>query len=469
MALPPEFDEPAGHGLRRLDDAMDRGQAHIFRVMWFMVPPGSVARDVHFQALMASRFLTDIALQALLYGVLISTARNAGSAFDAALVGTAFLLPGVLLGLWGGAIADALPKRVALGGAYLIMAALAFLIPTFFGTDFRSLLLVLFSVRVLHQVSQPSEASAVPLVASQEELASANSFLSLAAAIGEALGKAVIAPIVVRVWGLDPVSVLAGIFFALSASRVVDLRPPRPGPFKGAPRPRQSAFRWLFSEPAAFWMLMLAAMASTINVVLGMLGPQYVKEVLGVDPANALYVFAPAAIGMLLALVLAPLAIRIFRERIVATIGFILVAGSMTALGQVQLLTDRWGELLPFGVPGVGPDVEMAAAISIFLGTGMTLAATAAQTYIGKYVPTEIHGRIFALHGVMKDGMTIGPLLTFGAVAGLVGVDRVLTIAPLFLLGFAFFISSYSSRWRTPAQPEALEASERSEASGEDS
>ena len=106
MALPPEFDQPAGGGFRRIDEAIGRGQARVFRVLWFRVPPGSVAWNVNFQALLASRFLSDIALQALLYGALSAAARGGGRAFDAALIGTAYLLPGVLLGLWGGAVAD---------------------------------------------------------------------------------------------------------------------------------------------------------------------------------------------------------------------------------------------------------------------------------------------------------------------------------------------------------------------------
>src|SRR5690606_32987468 len=87
MALPPQFDEPAGHGLRRLDRVIDRGQHHIFRVLWFRLPPGSVAWNVNFQALLASRFLSDIAIQLLLYGALIASARGGGSAFEAALIG----------------------------------------------------------------------------------------------------------------------------------------------------------------------------------------------------------------------------------------------------------------------------------------------------------------------------------------------------------------------------------------------
>src|SRR5690606_37296134 len=180
MALPPEFDQPGWEGFRRFDGAVSAGQRQAARVLWVLIPPSSIARHPQFQALLASRFLSDFALQALYFAALISTARAGGTALQAALIGIAFLMPGVLLGLFGGAVADALPKRVALAGAYLIMGALCLIMPLAQGTGFTDLLLVLFAVRVLHQVAQPAEAAAAPLVANHEELASANSFLSLA-------------------------------------------------------------------------------------------------------------------------------------------------------------------------------------------------------------------------------------------------------------------------------------------------
>jgi MFS family permease len=468
MTLGPQFDQPAGRALRGMDDALDRGQAHVFRILWFMVPPTSIARDISFQALLASRFLSDIALQALLYATLIATAREGGSSFDAALIGVAFLLPGVVLGLFGGAVADALPKRVALAGAYVVMGVLCFTIPVWIGTDLRAMLLVIFAVRALHQVSQPSEASAVPLVARDEELASANSFLSLASSAGEVIGKALLAPLVVRAWGVNPVTIFAGILFLLSATRVFDFRPVHrsaldeelrldelgrelpPEPAAGEhPRRRSTreAVRWLLAEPGAFWMLMLAAMASTVGVVLGVLGPVYVQKALNVDPANAFYVFAPASVGLIVALLFAPLMIKILRERLTAILGFIIVAGAMAALGLIDQVTER-ASGLTLDIPGVGTKVETAAQISVFLGFGMTIAAAATQTYIGKYVPDEIHGRIFALLGTFKDGLAIPPLLAIGAVAGLVGVEATITFAPVALLILALLVSRYSARWR---------------------
>ncbi len=451
MALGPEFDQPPGRSFRRFDDAVSRGQDRLFRVLWFAVPPGSVARDLHFQALLASRFFADLALQALYYAALIASARSTDSAMQAAAIGVAFLLPGVVLGPWGGAVADAMPKRVALVGAYLAMGALALLVPTTTGTGFIAMLAVLFLVRILHQVSQPAEAAAAPLVASHAELASANSFLSLASSVGEVSGKALLAPAIVRFWGLRPVTIVAGLMFWFSALRVVRFRPDTDNTVFDRQRVRRlgimEAVRWLLDEPGAFWMLLLAAMASTINVVLGTLGPQYVKQVLEVDPTLTFYVFAPASLGVVGGLLIAPIAIRVAGERAVAVAGFTLVSIAMTALGQVDRVSDALGWALLFDIPRVGDEVEMAAAISLVVGTGITVAAAATQTYIGKYVPVAIHGRVFALLGALKDGLAIPQLLILGGAAAAIGVSAVVTLAPLALLLVSYGVAKGSTAW----------------------
>ena len=92
-------------------------------------------------------------------------------------------------------IVEGLPED-ALVVAYLVMGVLCLSLPLWLGFELRGMLAVLFAVRVLHQVSQPSEASAVPMVATHEELASANSFLSLMSSAGEVVGKALLAPLI---------------------------------------------------------------------------------------------------------------------------------------------------------------------------------------------------------------------------------------------------------------------------------
>jgi hypothetical protein len=95
------------------DRLLDRGQHQVFRFLWFFLPDTSIARDLRFQQVMASRFLSDAGQQALAYGALVASARSGGSALDLAIIGSAALLPPALLGLYGGAVADALPTRIA--------------------------------------------------------------------------------------------------------------------------------------------------------------------------------------------------------------------------------------------------------------------------------------------------------------------------------------------------------------------
>ena len=452
MALGPEFDQPPGRSFRRIDDAVSRGQDRLFRVLWFAVPPQSVARNLDFQALLASRFFADMALQSLYYAALIASARAGDQAIQAAVIGVAFLLPGVVLGPWGGAVGTKADKRLALIGAYLTMGLLALLVPLGTGTGFAAMLAVIFLVRVLHQVSQPAEAAAAPMVASHAELASANSFISLSSSAGEVTGKALLAPAVVRFWGLRPITAIAGLMFIFSALRIVKFQPDgeRGARFKRAdirPAGVGEAFRWLLEEPGAFWMLLLAGMASTTNVVLGTLGPQYVKQVLDVDPAFTFYVFAPASLGVVAGLFIAPLAIRLFAERAVALGGFALMSAAMVAMGQASWMADVFGWVLVIPAPGISTEVAMASALSLVVGTGITVAAAATQTYVGKYVPVPIHGRVFAILGALKDGLAIPPLLVLGAISAYTGVGLVITLAPLALIVVALGVARASRSW----------------------
>ncbi len=460
MALPPQFDQPAGDLTKRIDTAIDIGQAKLFRVLWFALPPQSIARNLGFQALLVSRFLSDIALQALLFAALINSAQNQGDEGDAALIGICFLLPGLVLGLWGGAVADALPKRLVLTIAYLLMGSICFILPISFGVNSTSLLMVLLLVRVLHQITQPAEASAAPLVANDEELASANSFLSLSSSAGEVLGKAILAPIFISVWGLNSVTLMAGILFLLSSLRITRFTPNsdvvlnKRNDANQRKKPEQSteatsrsmqfsthqkytsldAVRWLFSEKDTLLMLLLAAMASTVGVVLTILGPKYVISALGVPPEYAFYVFAPASLGVIAGMLIAPKLIHAFSENSVGMLGFLLVALGVSSLGQIEATNNLAQLFLIVDIPRINDQTETAGALSLFIGLGITLAAAATQTYIGKFVPIVIHGRIFALLGVLKDGLAIPQLIAIGILANFIGVENVLTFAPIAIL-----------------------------------
>lgn len=458
----------AGRASRRTDSLIDRGERRVFRVLWFFLPETSIARKLRFQTIMASTFLADAGRDALRYGALVAVARSTGSAMDATLVGVASLLPPAFLGLYGGAIADALPRRAALAAVYALQGALCFVIPAVYGTGFQSVLFLVFAINVLGQISGPGEQSITPLVASDEELASANSLLGLASNVGTVFGTALLAPILLRLIGVQALFAVSGVLLLLASGRILHLQPKRGVERTHWQRPDidvRSIIRWLTDEPAVGTMVIVGVLAGTGSIVLQTLAPQYVQSVLGFDAADTVYVFAPTSLGLALALWAAPPLIRWRGERLSALAGFALTALSLSLLGFVRYDLARVIDpvnpfhLFLFDVAGVhpGPRLRTASALAVPLGFGLALTAMSVQTYINRRVPLARQGRTFALQSTLKNGVAIGPLLLFGATAAVFGVNNVLIATPLLLVALALALVRLSERFGGHAPSTRLE------------
>lgn len=444
----------------RADRALDRGQRHVFRVLWFFLPETSVAKQPRFQQVFASRFFSDAGQQALAYGALIAVVRGSGSAVQAALVGVAMLLPPALLGLYGGAVADALPKRVALAAIYNLQAVLCVVIPLVFGTGLTSVLFLVVAVQALAQVSNPTESAVMPLVASEEQLASATSLVSLASHAGAGFGTGILAPVLVRVFSVNVAFYVAGAMLLIAATRVFDLSPPGEVPpehqLSWRQRPRVNAratVEWLVSQqPAVATMIVVAVLAGTANHVVQTLGPYYVSAVVGVDPADSVYVFAPSSVGLLTALLGGPKLIRWRGERTTALFAMVVTTAMLCLLGLPDVTQPLLDPINPLRLSSLfgahmGAPLRTAGLLAVPLGFGVALTAIAVNTYINRRVPLAYQGRAFALQGVLKNGSAIVPLLTLGAAASAFGVKPVLIASPFVLLLLAASLVQLSRRF----------------------
>jgi MFS family permease len=145
------------------------------------------------------------------------------------------------------------------------------------------------------------------------------------------------------------------------------------------------------------------------------------------------------------ALTFAPPLIHRFGERRVATLGFASASVAIAGLGLVDQIARVLDPIFVFQPAGVNEQVLTASLCSIPLGIGTTLAAAATQTYVGRNVPAAIHGRAFAVLGLLKDGLAVGPLLAFGYAASVVGIRPVLVSAPVALFALAAGVAWWSS------------------------
>ncbi len=440
----------AGYGADRV---LDTAQRQVFRLLWLFLPEPAIARDLRFEHLLASRFLSDAGQQALVFGALVAVARGGGSALEVALVGVAALAPPALFGLYGGTVADTLPKQVGLAGAYASQAVLCFVFAGALGSDLVVLLALIFAVNVLGQVSGPTESSVLPLVATEAELASAASMINLASAAGTAFGTGVLAPVVVRAFGVEEVLYVCGAMLLLAASRVFDLPVVEKGKRIRLPpvqRRFRPAVRWLVRHPAVGTMIIVAVLGGTVNVVLQTLAPRYVQEVLLADAADTAYVFAPSAVAVVAALLLAPRLMDRIGERTVAIFGLLIAALCLFLLGLVGDVASVVDEINPLHAVGlIGIDLSArlrtAGLLAMPLAFGVSLTVTSVQTYINRRVPVGYQGRTFAMQSALRNGSAIVPLLAMGAAASEFGAEKVLLVSPLLLLvvGYALVFASY--------------------------
>jgi MFS family permease len=402
----------------------------------------------------------------LTYAALI--ALGSQSSFKAALVMIASLLPQTMFGLAGGAVADWLPKRIALMIGYAAQAAICFALPFVLGDSLFGVLGLVFLVFAVAQISAPAEASIVPLVVEEKQLVSANSWISFAVVAGSVVGTVIFAPILVKLFEVKPVFVLSGFFFCLAMVRLFALSIGRPKvdplTVEKAQRPDFSAvFRWLGENRVPFLMLSLGVLAGAANFAMVMLAPRYTAEVLDADPTNAVYIFWTSGLGLFSGLLIGPYIIRGIGAWNTAVLGFFLITISLFLLGIIDTTVNLLNTvgLIDAYKLGFLPISDRLAAASIMaapLGFGITIATLAAQTYLNATVPESLQGRVFSIYLVLRNGSAILPLLLMGLVAEVTGVQPVTALAPFLLLFLAIYAARLHTRWSRSIQAPAYSA-----------
>jgi MFS family permease len=429
----------------------------------------SLLRRVDISILLASRTLSGAASAMLTYGAMVHLARIGASQLEVSLLSASASLAALSFGLRGGAVADSAPKRLALAASYGAQAALCIVIPTFVGTDLLPILLLIFSVGILSQITTPAIKAAVAIVASAPEVATVTVLLGVASGVGTAIGSAILAPILIKLWDIRIVAYTAAFIFCLAASRALKL-PGDPGSAaavrrqqKGSAAPRtfgaRSMAEWLFAHQAVATMLLSGAIVTTLGDVVDTLQPVYVRTVLDTDPANTVYVFAPGAIGWGVGSLVAPRLVQRSGERWLVSLALVAFAAGMILFGLIDLVQGVLAPLSPlrllsiFGIE-LSDGILAAGVIAILIQFSATCATVAVQTYVNRRVPLVGQGTTFGMQTTLAKALSIVATLSLGALATAFGVRLAFFLAPALVLAAAVSLiwGSYRARG-DPAPP----------------
>ncbi len=375
-------------------------------------------RNPHFRRLWTTNIITVIGAQLTVVAVPAQIYAETGSSAYVGLTGVFGLVPLVVFGLWGGALADVLDRRTVLivTTIGLIATSALFWLQAAAGGGNVWLLLGLFSVQqAIFAVNQPTRAAVMPKLVGEELLPAANS-LNMTVLQAGAIAGPLVAGALIPVFGFEYLYLIDTITLFATLSAVVRL--PRL-PVEGAPaqtpglRSVVEGFRYLRGHP----VLMMSFLVDIIAMVFGMpraLFPQIAHESFG-GPEEGGWAFALlfAAIpaGAVAGGVLSGWVSRVSRQG-VAVVAAILVWGlAMTGFGIATALADSW----PSAMLGV-------AVLMLMIGGAADMASAAFRMSMLQSAEDDaMRGRLQGIFLVVVVGGPRVADVTHGAAAALVG------------------------------------------------
>ncbi|HEY5855315.1 MAG TPA: MFS transporter [Aldersonia sp.] len=333
------------------------------------------------------------------------------------LTGIFALVPLIVFGLWGGALADAMDRRrlMFLSSSGLVLTSIAFWIQAELGNRNVWLVLMLLAVQqACFAVNQPTRSAILPRILPGRDLAAATSLNMTVFQFGAIVGP-VLAGVLIPVIGLPTLYLLDSIALLFTLWAVVRLPAlPPTGPTRRAGlREVAEGFRYLAGQK----VLLASFLVDIIAMVFGMpraLFPQIAQESFG-DPTEggiALgLLYAAMSVGAVLGGVFSGWLPRVRRQ----------------GLGVLVCIT-LWGlAMVGFGVAvGVAsPDASrtvlwVALGFLAFGGAVDMVSAALRQAMLLTVATDELRGRLQGVFiVVVAGGPRIGDLLHGVAAASL--------------------------------------------------
>jgi MFS family permease len=333
-----------------------------------------------------------------------------GSSFWVGMLGLAGLVPLVLFGLWGGAVADAVDRRMLLLGASLLLWVCTggLLVAALVGVASLPLLLGLVAVQAAgFAVASSTRGAIVPRVLPEQLVPAANTLSFTASNVGLVLGP-LLAGLILARWSFAAAYAadLAVFTVALYAAARLPALPPVGVATSPGLRSVVDGLAFIATRP----VLLLSFAVDIAAMVLAMPRALFPETAASLGGRGAVgWLYAAIAMGAVVAGLSSGWIGRVGRQ------GVALVAAVIA-----------WG--LAVAAAGLAPVLWMTVVLLAVAGAADLVSAVYRQTILQTYAPDEMRGRMQGVFiVVVAGGPRLGDLragataAAFGATVSWVG------------------------------------------------
>jgi MFS family permease len=366
-----------------------------------------------------------------------------GSSAWVGLTGLFGLVPLIVFGLWGGAIADAIDRRTLLliSGAGIALSSLALWVTAASGVGGVWLVLAVFAVQTgFLAVNQPARNAVIPRLLPADQLPAANALNMTVFQVGAIAGP-LLAGVLIPVIGLPTLYLLDAV--ALLATLWATWRLPPVPPESNGVR-RRAGIREIvegFRYAALHAVLLVSFLIDIVAMAFGMprvVFPEISQTVFGDPPGGGValgMLFAAIPAGMVVAGLFTGLLHRVRRQGMAVTLAIC-----------------TWG--LGIALFGLTGSLWLAVLFLALAGAGDMVSAVFRMSMLQSVATDEMRGRMQGVFGVVVAGgprvadLWHGPAAAWwgpGAASSVGGV-AVIVGAVVVVLAFPVFW-----RFRAPA------------------
>jgi MFS family permease len=431
------------------------------------IAPEPLLRNVTFRNFWLSRLLSQTGQGALMYALLIIVVDRTDQSFYNSIFVVCAIIPSILFGLPAGVVVDSLPRRPMLFGLNLLrfLFALSLVanepsLPGIFAT--------VLALWTIHQFYAPTEAAVLASIVPRERYTSAQALSNLALTLAQGIGLVILAPVLLKTVGPTPLFAVCGMFFIMAAfltallpkldENVPSKQAQHPGSMREA---LLNGWRLARNDHVMYEVLIDDVLVGIGGSALVVITPLYLKGVLDTGAENTVFVFAPAALGLIAGLRLSPRIGRLIGERRVATIGLIVFSMSVAALGFVEQIRDLLNNVLLIPTDAIAnalhipPLVFLVMLISIPAGFASSLVSVASRSVLLAHTPPAFRGQVIATQTLLQSIGALIPTLLAGVAADVIGVEQVAIAIAMLMAGGAIFAFTIFSPDPTPSRAQA--------------
>ncbi len=335
-----------------------------------------------------------------------------GAPIALGVIAAAQFTPVLLFGLFGGVIADALPKRRTLIATQSTMMILALVLWALVATGVVQVWMILVLALLLgiaNAVDMPvRQAFSVEMVGREDvgnAVALNSAMFNSARIVGPAVAGVTIGiagvAVAFLINGLSFIAVIVGLFFMRDA----ELRLPPPSPRPKTPRAvvesLAEGLRYVRATPIVLLAILVVGVVATFGMNFNVLVPAYTQDILHGDAAAYGFLMAASGIGSLIAALWIAFSASDSPRLLVG--GALLLGVAETALAAVGLLS-------------------FALALMFLVGVGSIAMTATANTAIQVTVPDVLRGRVISVYTTIFAGSTPIGGLVMGGIASALGV-----------------------------------------------